>query len=253
VAADPNALRSCSRAAAGRRLPSTTSRCAVLRRARRWREDVRRLFEALGPAASGHRGAVAAAHGPREPNARATGAAGGGAGRQTGTSGWCTCSRTALKLLWRYGYIGAAPRAWTECCGWAVRSRIPALVTSAMRLKARLAGILAHCRHPLHTGFLEGINNRSGSFSTWPTASETTTTSSSIFPRRSRKSVMNLFLPFLRTGFSIVRADQLGECRYAWLISLEARGTRRLPAATSHYGRSRSSEPDAMWWRQASG
>lgn len=68
--------------------------------------------------------------------------------------------KDALKRLWRYKYGGAARRAWAEWYGWAVRSRIPALVTFAKRLKARLPGILAHCRYPLHTGFLEGINNK---------------------------------------------------------------------------------------------
>lgn len=67
--------------------------------------------------------------------------------------------KDALKRLWRYTYTGAARRAWAEWYGWAVRSRIPALVTFAKRLREKLPGILAHCRHPLHTGFLEGINN----------------------------------------------------------------------------------------------
>ena len=44
--------------------------------------------------------------------------------------------------------------------GWAIRSRIPALVTFAHNLKRKLPGILAHCRYPLHTGLLEGINNK---------------------------------------------------------------------------------------------
>lgn len=68
--------------------------------------------------------------------------------------------KDALKQLWRYRYRGAAQRAWHEWYGWAVRSRIPALVAFARQLKAKLAGILAHCRYPLHTGLLEGINNK---------------------------------------------------------------------------------------------
>ena len=41
-----------------------------------------------------------------------------------------------------------------------MRSRIPALVEFARHLKPKLGGILAHCRYPLHTGVLEGMNNR---------------------------------------------------------------------------------------------
>lgn len=68
--------------------------------------------------------------------------------------------KDALKALWRYRYRGAAERAWHEWYGWAIRSRIPALVTFARKLKAKVAGILAHCQYPLHTGVLEGINNK---------------------------------------------------------------------------------------------
>lgn len=68
--------------------------------------------------------------------------------------------KDALKQLWRYRYRGAALRAWQQWYGWASRSRIRPLVIFARRLKAKLAGILAHCQYPLHTGLLEGINNQ---------------------------------------------------------------------------------------------
>jgi transposase len=68
--------------------------------------------------------------------------------------------KDALKDLWRYRYAGAARRAWNEWYGWAVRSRIPALAQFARKLKPKLQGILAHCRYPLHTSVLEGINNK---------------------------------------------------------------------------------------------
>jgi len=68
--------------------------------------------------------------------------------------------KDALKQLWRYRYRRAARRAWNQWYGWAVRSRIPALVIFAKRLKPKLPGILAHCRYPLHTSVLEGINNK---------------------------------------------------------------------------------------------
>jgi transposase len=68
--------------------------------------------------------------------------------------------KDALKQLWRYRYRGAAQRAWRQWYGWAIRSRIPALLTFARNLKAKLPGILAHCQYPLHTGVLEGMNNK---------------------------------------------------------------------------------------------
>jgi transposase len=68
--------------------------------------------------------------------------------------------KDALKKLWAYTYRGAAERAWRDWYGWAIRSRIPALVRFAKKLKGKLPGILAHCRYPLHTGLLEGINNK---------------------------------------------------------------------------------------------
>jgi transposase len=68
--------------------------------------------------------------------------------------------KDALKALWHYRLTAAAARAWTAWYAWAVRSRIPALITFARRLKANRAGILAHCRFPLHTSVLEGMNNK---------------------------------------------------------------------------------------------
>lgn len=68
--------------------------------------------------------------------------------------------KDALKQLWRYRYRAAAQRAWQQWYGWAVRSRIPALIAFARRLKPKLPGILAHCQYPLHTGVLEGMNNK---------------------------------------------------------------------------------------------
>ena len=68
--------------------------------------------------------------------------------------------KDALKALWRYRSVAVARRAWTAWYAWAVRSRIPALVTFARKLRAYQAGILAHCRFPLHTGVLEGMTNK---------------------------------------------------------------------------------------------
>jgi transposase len=65
-----------------------------------------------------------------------------------------------LKQLWRYRRVAAARRFWH---GWLRRARasgLPPLVRFAEHLAARIDGVLAHCRYPLHTGLLEGINNR---------------------------------------------------------------------------------------------
>lgn len=65
-----------------------------------------------------------------------------------------------LKHLWEYIYSGAARRFWKQWYRRAIRSRIEPLKDFARRLKQRLCGILAHCRWPLHTSLLEGINNK---------------------------------------------------------------------------------------------
>jgi transposase len=65
-----------------------------------------------------------------------------------------------LKHLWDYTYAGAARRFFNEWYHRAIRSRIEPLKAFARNLKHRLPGILAHCRYPLHTSLLEGINNK---------------------------------------------------------------------------------------------
>jgi transposase len=65
-----------------------------------------------------------------------------------------------LKRLWRFRYPKAARRFWR---GWSARaraSRIPALIRFAELLTPYVSGILSHCRYPLHTGLVEGINNK---------------------------------------------------------------------------------------------
>ena len=65
-----------------------------------------------------------------------------------------------LKRLWRYRHSGYARRLWNDWYQRAMESGITPLILFANRLKPYLNGILAHCRHPLHTSVLEGINNR---------------------------------------------------------------------------------------------
>jgi transposase len=65
-----------------------------------------------------------------------------------------------LKTLWDYRHVGYAWRFWLEWYDRAIRSRIEPLKTFARRLKAKIDGVLAHCRWPLYTSLLEGINNK---------------------------------------------------------------------------------------------
>jgi transposase len=68
--------------------------------------------------------------------------------------------RDDLKHLWDYRRTGCARRFWKGWYRRAMRSRVEPLKQFAKRLVTYLPGILAHCRWPLHTSFLEGINNR---------------------------------------------------------------------------------------------
>jgi len=65
-----------------------------------------------------------------------------------------------LKHLWDYAYEGAARRFWQEWYARAMRSGIAPLKKFAHNLKEKIEGVLAHCRWPLHTSLLEGINNK---------------------------------------------------------------------------------------------
>ena len=65
-----------------------------------------------------------------------------------------------LKHLWDYKSPGAARRFWEAWYARAMRSRIEPLKKFARNLKERIEGVLSHCRYPLHTSLLEGINNK---------------------------------------------------------------------------------------------
>lgn len=68
--------------------------------------------------------------------------------------------RDDLKQLWRFRYVGAARRWWQAWRRRALASRLPALQKFVRILERHLDGVLSHCRYPLHTGMLEGINNK---------------------------------------------------------------------------------------------
>ena len=65
-----------------------------------------------------------------------------------------------LKHLWDFVSVGHAKRFWQQWYRRAIRSRIEPLKVFARKLKSFLPGILSHCRYPLHTSLLEGINNK---------------------------------------------------------------------------------------------
>jgi transposase len=65
-----------------------------------------------------------------------------------------------LKQLWRFHYPKAAMRFWRGWYRRAIASRIAALITFAKHLAPYVPGIVSHCQYPLHTGLVEGINNK---------------------------------------------------------------------------------------------
>lgn len=65
-----------------------------------------------------------------------------------------------LKSLWDYRHSGYALRFWQQWYRRAITSRIAPLKKFARNLKPYLPGILAHCRWPLGTNLIEGINNK---------------------------------------------------------------------------------------------
>lgn len=65
-----------------------------------------------------------------------------------------------LKSLWRYRHSGYARRFWKRWMRRAMRSGIEPLKAFARRLRPYLPGILSHCRWPLGTNLIEGINNK---------------------------------------------------------------------------------------------
>jgi transposase len=65
-----------------------------------------------------------------------------------------------LKHLWDYIYPKAARRFWKDWYGRAMRSKIRPLKKFARNLKGYVEGIFTHCRYPMNTGLLEGINNK---------------------------------------------------------------------------------------------
>jgi transposase len=65
-----------------------------------------------------------------------------------------------LKSLWRASSAWQWRRSWKDWLSLARDSQIPALMHFAAKLRPYWRGILARVRWPMHTGQLEGINNK---------------------------------------------------------------------------------------------
>lgn len=68
--------------------------------------------------------------------------------------------KAELKALWSPATAWGWRSAWKQWLRLAAESAIPALKQFAKRLKSYWRGILSRVRWPMHTGQLEGINNR---------------------------------------------------------------------------------------------
>lgn len=65
-----------------------------------------------------------------------------------------------LKQLWRYKSEAWARRWFKAWYRRAIYSKIEPLKKFARKLKKHFSGILSHCKYPIHTSILEGINNK---------------------------------------------------------------------------------------------
>jgi transposase len=65
-----------------------------------------------------------------------------------------------LKELWRYKSEAWALKFFNSWYRRAIYSRIEPLKDFARMLKRHLEGIINHCKYQIHTGILEGINNK---------------------------------------------------------------------------------------------
>jgi transposase len=65
-----------------------------------------------------------------------------------------------LKEIWRHTDPASASKAFNDWCALAEQSGIPPLATFGRNLRRHEKGIVNHARYPIHTGRLEGINNK---------------------------------------------------------------------------------------------
>jgi len=68
--------------------------------------------------------------------------------------------KDGLKKLWHYTYPKSCENSLRSWCSMARESGIPTLINFAKMLMRFAYGIINHCRYPIHTSRLEGINNK---------------------------------------------------------------------------------------------
>jgi transposase len=65
-----------------------------------------------------------------------------------------------LKYIWQYRSRGWADKAIDQWCALARSVKQPALTSFAKMLERHRYGIVNHCEYPIHTGKIEGVNNK---------------------------------------------------------------------------------------------
>lgn len=65
-----------------------------------------------------------------------------------------------LKHLWTYRYPKRAQQSLDAWCSFAKQSMIKPVIKFAATLKHYAYGIISHCKFPIHTSRLEGMNNK---------------------------------------------------------------------------------------------
>ena len=65
-----------------------------------------------------------------------------------------------LKHIWRYNYRAWANKAMDNWCTLARSMEQPCLTSFANMLERHRYGIVTHCDYPIHTGKIEGVNNK---------------------------------------------------------------------------------------------
>ena len=65
-----------------------------------------------------------------------------------------------LKHIWQYRSRTWANKAIDQWCALARSIKQPSLTAFANMLERHRYGIVNHCNHPIHTGKIEGVNNK---------------------------------------------------------------------------------------------
>jgi transposase len=65
-----------------------------------------------------------------------------------------------LKYIWQYRSRAWANKAIDQWCLMARSIKQPSLTSFAKMLDRHRYGIVNHCDHPIHTGKIEGVNNK---------------------------------------------------------------------------------------------